>query len=83
VNRLVDRGSPVVAESDLKIDCPLPVSFSPFLCNNGDEKQNGTDLKTINVSWCQLTVLFCFDGAPAISMTRQLISIYFDHFDLF
>jgi hypothetical protein len=35
------------------------------------------------VSWCWLTVRFYFDGAPAISTTRQLISIYFHHFDLF
>jgi hypothetical protein len=48
--------------------------------NNGDEKQNGADLKTINVPWCRLTVRFCFDGAPAILMTCQLISIYFDLF---
>jgi hypothetical protein len=53
------------------------------LLNNGDEKQNGADLKTINMSWCRLMVHFCFDGAPAILMTRELISIYFDHFDLF
>jgi hypothetical protein len=48
--------------------------------NNGDEKQNGADLKTINVSWCWLMVRFCFDGTPAILMTRQLVSIYFDLF---
>jgi hypothetical protein len=50
------------------------------LLNNGDEKQNGAGLKTINVSWCQLMVRFCFDGAPAILTTRQLILIYFDLF---
>jgi hypothetical protein len=51
-----------------------------WLLNNGDEKQNGADLKTINMSWCQLTVRFCFDGAPAILMTHQLILIYFNLF---
>jgi hypothetical protein len=70
-----------------------------WLLNNGDKKQNSADLKTINVSWCWLTVHFCFEGAQATSMTCQLISIYFnlfwsiliiliiliyfDHFDLF
>jgi hypothetical protein len=29
-----------------------------WLLNNGDEKQNGADLKTINLSWCRLTVRF-------------------------
>jgi hypothetical protein len=32
---------------------------------------------------CRLMVRFCFNGAPAISTTHQLILFYFDHFDLF
>jgi hypothetical protein len=51
-----------------------------WLLNHGDEKQNGADLKTINVSWCRLTVCFCFDSAPAISTTCQLILIHFNLF---
>jgi hypothetical protein len=54
-----------------------------WLLNNGDEKQNGAYLKTINMSWCQLMVRFCFDSVPAISMTCQLILIYFDLFNHF
>jgi hypothetical protein len=58
-----------------------------WLLNNRDEKQNGADLKTINMSWCQLMVHLCFDSTPAISMTPTTfdliwsISIYFNHFD--
>jgi hypothetical protein len=50
------------------------------MLNNGDEKQNGADLRKKNVSWCLLMVCFYFNSMPAISMACQLISIYFDSF---
>jgi hypothetical protein len=56
--------------------------------NNGDEKQNGADLKTINVRVMVLAdgaFLFRrrtshFDDSPTHSDLFQSISIYFDLF---